>query len=94
VIRITKNNKNKLFEIWDGIDYYDGEYIKDNINLHYNNKLYPTIDHKVSTINGFLNNISPEIIGSIENLCITKRSINSSKNYKTENEFMIYKFPI
>ncbi|MCK9446979.1 hypothetical protein M0Q50_09035 [bacterium] len=83
----TKKNKNKLFENWDGFDYYDGEYIKENISLNCCESNYPTIDHKISIFYGYKNNISPEIIGDISNLCITKRFINSSKNSKTEDEY-------
>ena len=43
-------------------------------------KSYPTIDHKISVFNGFINNISPEEISQLENLCITKRTNNSKKN--------------
>jgi len=89
VKRITKGNINKLFESWNGLDYYDNENIKDNFNLDFNNKEYPTIDHKTSVYYGFKNNISVEIIGNIKNLCITKRTINSIKNRKTEEQFNI-----
>jgi hypothetical protein len=87
VRRITENNKNRLFESWNGIDYYDGEYIKDNFNLEHINISYPTIDHKISVIHGFKNNIPFEIIGDIKNLCITKRGNNSSKSGLTEDEY-------
>lgn len=43
--------------------------------------------HKISIQYGFLNEIYPLIIGSLENLCITKRSINISKNKLTEQQF-------
>lgn len=88
VRRITRNNKFKLLESWNGYDYYDNEFIKDNFKLKYTDSLYPSIDHKISVINGYINNISDEIIGHIDNLCITKRKINSSKNKKTEIEFI------
>jgi hypothetical protein len=84
---VTLKNSYKLFENLDGYDYYDGEFILYNYNLHYKNKKYPSIDHKYSVYYGFHNNISPENIGSFENLCITKRHLNSSKREKTENEF-------
>jgi len=48
VYRLTKKIKNKLLDIWDGYDYYDSEYIKDNFNLKYSHKNYPTIDHMKS----------------------------------------------
>jgi hypothetical protein len=84
---LTNKIKKELFENWNGFDYYDGEYIKENLNLNKNSNIYPTIDHKISLYHGFIENISPEEISDISNLCITKRFINSSKNKKTENEF-------
>jgi len=84
VYKLTRNIKNKLIDIWNGNDYYDGEYIKDNFNLPYHHKNYPTIDHKTSIFEGFKNNISAENISNISNLCFTKRYINSKKYIKTE----------
>lgn len=72
----TNKNKKELYENWNGYDFYDNEYIKDNIK---NDRNYPTIDHKISVKYGFDNNISPEEISNMCNLCITKRGINSSK---------------
>lgn len=91
VDKLTKLNKKILLESWDGYDYYDGEYIKNNFILNTNDKNYPTIDHKISILNGYLNNILPEEISSINNLCITKLYINSSKNYKNECDFKLLK---
>jgi hypothetical protein len=82
VVNITNSFKKQLFENWDGYDYYSKEYIKDNLKLHPNSKDYPTIDHKISRLYGFQNNIPVEIIGHIDNLCITTRSNNSSKSSK------------
>ena len=84
---ITNRNKKKLMEDWDGFDYYDGEYIKDNFNIKHTDYDYPTIDHKISIICGFKNNIPPDIIGDISNLCITKKGINSSKSFLTEDNY-------
>ena len=84
VIRLSHKNKKILLKNWDGYDYYDGEYIKDNFNLPYHHKNYPTIDHKTSIFEGFKNNISAENISNISNLCFTKRYINSKKYIKTE----------
>lgn len=78
----TNRVKKKLFESWNGLDYYDNENIRQNLELKYYSKKYPTIDHKISIYYGFNNNIDPEIIGDLENLCIAKRCINSSKNIK------------
>jgi hypothetical protein len=88
--RFTKYNYNKLIEDWDGIDYYDNIDILNNFELDHNDPNYPTIDHKISVYYGFKNSIDPNIIGSIDNLCITKRSINSSKRHLLEEEFTNY----
>ena len=84
VRNITNLNRNKLFEDWNGLDYYDDEYIKNNFDIKHTDYDYPTIDHKISVIYGFKNNITPEEIGGIENLCITKKGINSSKSFLIE----------
>jgi len=87
----TYKNKKKLFKKWNGYDYYDKEYIKENLkNFSCTHAKYPTIDHKNSIFHGFKNNISPQIIGDIKNLCITKKTNNSNKNSKTEKEFISY----
>ena len=86
VDRLTRKNI-KNFR-WNGYDYYDNEFIFFNLDLNYNSPRYPTIDHKVSVKYGFENNINPKIISAIDNLCFTKRSINSRKNSKTESEFL------
>jgi len=88
VRRLTKRNKKELFEKWNGYDYYDGECIKNNFILKSTDKNYPTIDHKISIKYGFLNGVDEKIISSIENLCITKKKINSTKNYKIEIDFI------
>ena len=56
----TKKNKSILYEQWNGYDYYDGQYIKDNLELHYNHKNYPTIDHIISIYKGFINKLTIE----------------------------------
>lgn len=89
VNRFTYKNKKIIYETWNGFDFYDNEYIKDNFNFSSKNMCYPTIDHKISIHEGFLKNIPPYIIGGKENLCITKRRINLLKrntqnfNYET-----------
>jgi len=94
VKNITYKFKNLLFDNWNGYDYYDKKYIKDNFKFNPTNRLYPTIDHKISILYGFLNEISPEEIGSINNLCVTKKCINSIKKEKIESKFNIddYKY--
>jgi len=81
---LTNKIKKELFEKWNGYDYYDNEYIQNNFDLGYIHVNYPTIDHKISTFHGFENNITPEEISNIGNLCITKRKINSSKNRRNQ----------
>lgn len=88
ISNLTNKNKQQLFDKWNGYDYYDNSYIKENFNLHFTSKEYPTIDHKISILYGFLNKISPKEISSIENLCVTKRSINSKKGSKCYQEFI------
>jgi len=80
VDNITNSFKKQLFENWDGYDYYSKEYIKDITD--YKDKNYRSIDHKTSILHGFQNNIPAEVIGHIDNLCITTRSNNSSKSSK------------
>lgn len=87
VYYLTNKIRESIFENWDGYDYYDGEYIRDNFNLEYTDSMYPTIDHKISILYGYLNDITPEEICKIGNLCITKRSINSSKGESCDKEF-------
>lgn len=87
VDNITTQNKSKLLESWDGYDYYDGEYILDNLNLHYNCSLYPVIDHKIPVSVGYRDGIPPEDISSVDNLCITKRVLNGRKWTKDDSEF-------
>lgn len=89
VRRLTKKGLKSLIENWNGLDYYDKEPIGENYKLDKNDKGYPTIDHKISVYYGFVNNISPEEISDISNLCITKRSINSKKRDLIESEFKL-----
>lgn len=86
---ITNSNKKHLYENWNGHDYYDNELIKGYLSHTHTHRFYPTIDHKISVYFGFMNNISPEEIGSLDNLCITKRYINSMKGKLIENNFNI-----
>ena len=88
VRRITKKNQKKLLKEWNGFDYYDGEYIKENLILSPNDKDYPSVDHKISIYHGYKNNLHPTIIGDISNLCITKIKINSAKRDLNEVEFL------
>lgn len=88
VCNITRKCLKILFKEWSGYDYYDNEYIKDNFNLFYLDRSYPSVDHKISIYYGFLNNIPTTVIGDIKNLCITKRGLNSSKRDRNYNVFL------
>lgn len=79
VRRLTKKSAKELFKNWDGKDFYDNEIISNNVDLPHNDPSSPTIDHKLSIYYGYKNSILPSEISDISNLCITKRSINSSK---------------
>jgi transcription elongation factor Elf1 len=87
VRRLTKKSVKKLLENWNGKDYYDGEFIKDNFNLSHLDKNYPTIDHKISVYYGYKNKIDPKLISSVDNLCMTKHRINSLKRETNEKDF-------
>lgn len=87
VRKITNKNKKTLYENWNGNDYYDDEVIKSYLAYSHTHRFYPCIDHKISVFYGFNNNIDPEIIGDIDNLCITKRFLNSIKGSLIEEEF-------
>jgi len=89
IYRLTKKVKKQLVKEWDGKDYYDGEYIKDNFNLPGHDGDYPTIDHKISIFEGFKNNIDTKTMSDISNLCLTKRYINSKKYIKSEDNFIL-----
>lgn len=80
--------RKKVIEEWSGYDYYDGEYIKEYLKLNPNDRLYPSIDHKISVYYGFMNNISVDDISDINNLCVTKTYINSKKRDLNEIDFI------
>jgi len=88
VMVLTKKNRIYLLNLWNGTDYYDGEYIKNNFTLKYLDNKYPSIDHKISIYYGFVNKISIDFIGSLNNLCFTKRIHNIKKHIKCEKEYL------
>ena len=88
VNRNLQRNKNDILKNWDGFDYYDGEYIRDYFNLNSNDRLYPHFDHKISVAYGFKNNIDPEVISELNNICITKQWINGLKKEMNFDEFI------
>lgn len=97
--KVLSETRKHLRELWndsDGTDFYTGKKLITNEeykikfpNKHLNtNKKQPSIDHKVSILVGFIENISPQIIGNINNICITSRQINSKKNVLRDKEFL------
>jgi hypothetical protein len=88
VDNLTSIIKKSILEEWDGFDYYDREYIKDNFNLKSNSRNYPHFDHKISVLYGFKNGIDFNKIANSSNICVTKGYINSKKSYLTEQEFI------
>ena len=89
VIYLTRQVKEELFNTWDGFDFYDGEYIKENLLLDCMDRNFPNVDHKTSIFYGFQNNIPVEEISDITNLCITKKFINCSKKELNSEDFII-----
>lgn len=81
----TKQMRKQLFDIWDGYDYYTGLYIKNNINLPYYHKDYPTLDHKKPRSQCFKEGLTVRQACDIKNLVWTTRS-NNSKKY---NKFLV-----
>jgi hypothetical protein len=88
VRKLTRRNFKKLYTDWNGLDYYDSENIKQYLGFSHTHRFYPTVDHKISTYFGFLNGFTVEDISRYENLCITKRFINSIKRTLNEEEFL------
>jgi hypothetical protein len=79
---LTRKIRKQMLEIWDGYDYIDGEYIKDNLKLHYSDKNYPTLDHVKPRSQCFKEGLSPYEATQPENLKWTKRINNSKKHNK------------
>ncbi len=79
----TRKMRKKLFNTWDGYDYYTGEYIKDNISLPYYHKDYPTLDHRKSRSQCFLEGLTVREACDENNLVWTTRFNNSKKYNKS-----------
>jgi len=82
---LTRKIRKEIISEWDGYDYYDGEYIKDNLKLDTHHKNYPTLDHIYPRSKAFLDGKTPQEITVKENLVWTKRTNNSKKGNKTLN---------
>ena len=82
----TRKWVKQLFKNWDGMCYYTNVKLSTD-KTDSNNKLYRVIEHKTSIFYGFKNNIDPNIVGNIDNLCICSKSANNRKCSKCEHEF-------
>jgi uncharacterized protein YnzC (UPF0291/DUF896 family) len=65
---LTGKIRKQMLENWDGIDYIDGEYIKENLNLHYSDKNYPTLDHITPRSECFKRGLTPDEATNPNNL--------------------------
>lgn len=78
---ILQKRRKEMVEEWDGYDYIDGKYIKDNLKLPYYHRDYPTLDHVIPKQTLFKEGYTPEEACKKENLRWTTRSNNSKKGY-------------
>lgn len=91
VRRITRKYVSHLFNAWKftgGLCYYTQIPLIDAAGNVIDKLHAPSVDHKVSIVHGFLNGVSAEIIGGVENLCICSLSVNSYKRGMTEKEYL------
>jgi hypothetical protein len=77
---LTRKIRKQMLENWNGYDYISGEYIKDNLNLHYSHGSYPTLDHIKPRSQCFREGLSPYEATKPENLAWTTRKNNSKKS--------------
>jgi len=79
---ILLKKRKELVADWDGYDYIDGKYIKDNLKLDYRHRDYPTLDHVIPKQKLYLEGLSPYEACKNDNLRWTTRSNNSRKGIK------------
>ena len=79
---LTQKIRKQMIQGWDGYDYIDGEYIRENLDLHYSHKRYPTLDHVVPRSECFKQGLTPEEATQPSNLKWTTRINNSKKHNK------------
>ena len=77
---LTQKIRKQMIQDWDGYDYIDGEYIRENLDLHYSHKRYPTLDHVVPRSECFKQGLTPEEATQPSNLKWTTRINNSKKH--------------
>lgn len=78
---ILQKRRKEMVGEWDGYDYIDNKYIKDNLKLPYYHRDYPTLDHLIPKQTLFIEGYTPEEACKKENLRWTTRSNNSKKGY-------------
>lgn len=80
-----------IFTVWielGGLCYYTfDKLLKEDGSFFTDRSLRPSIDHKISVLFGYLNDIPPEVTGHFNNLCVCSSHINSIKRQLTENQF-------
>ena len=77
---LTKKYKAYLNKNWNGLCFYCNKNI---VDVPTNSIYGKTIDHQISKLDGFINNISPNVLASLPNIIICCRRCNSQKNGKT-----------
>lgn len=78
-------NKNRKFLPFDGVCYYSGCGI--SREAHYNSNFKASIDHKIPVIVGYEQQLSPEEVGSLNNLVWCAKLLNTYKRSMTEEQF-------
>lgn len=86
VNRLTTINKQQIGEPVSC--YYSGVLFSTSKD-HFNNAVYPTIDHKISIWYGFENDIPPEQIADASNLAWCAKLLNTYKRHMTEDQFRV-----
>ncbi len=79
---LTRKLRKQMIQDWDGYDYIDGEYIRENLDLHYSHKRQPSLDHVVPRSECFKQGLTPEEATQPSNLKWTTRINNSKKHNK------------
>lgn len=79
---LTRKVRSLKIEEWDGVDYIDGEYIKDNLSLPFKDINYPCLDHIKPKWICYQEGLTPYECCDIKNLAWTKRTNNSKKGIK------------
>lgn len=79
---LTRKIRKQMLENWDGYDYIDGKYIKNNLSFPHYHAEYPTLDHIKPRSQCFKEGLSPYEATKPKNLAWTTRKNNSKKSQK------------